>query len=79
MKKCVCVFLVTLILCSVAGCSGSKKTDESIKDAPEYIANMFNTMNKIAKENNFKFTACDYRDNSDYYSFSLQYTNVSSY
>lgn len=74
MKRFLCVILAVVLLCGGAGCAGGETPDDSIKDAPEFIANMFNQMNELAKKNNFKFKAWGYDEGVSGPSFVLQYT-----
>lgn len=75
MKKTFCALLAIILLLGVTACASNDPPDESIKDAPEYIASVFNKMNELAKENKFTFKAWGYID--DKYtgdSFVLAYT-----
>lgn len=74
MKKLVCFYVAIIFMFSMIGCAKEEAPDESIKDAPEFIADLFNGMNDLAKEHDFKFKAYDYSASIIDLSFLFQYT-----
>lgn len=64
MKKLLAFSVCAAVLLSLAGCQKKfeEPVDESIQDAPAYVAGIYNQMNDLAKKHNLSFRALNYSD-----------------
>lgn len=64
MKKLLAFSVCAAVLFSLAGCQKKfeEPVDDSIQDAPAYVAGIYNQMNDLAKKHNLSFRAYHYNE-----------------